>query len=268
MFFLIIQVRDFKFMCPNDTVFDQENFICANWFEIDCRSSTFFYDKNLALFQPDERNKGATGGTMTSTTEEPSEQQKRQQEQQLKQLMVLEEQQAAQVLRQQQVLEQHEKRQQEHQVTFCAKLSISSLTTFSTCPNETNSVAQCVALRSLCSLHRIIFILFKLFTKLVTPDINFTFGEINQSVVVFFFPFAEKSAENYSRPAKTVGETTRTKDFVSDQQQQPVVQQHDNDDALPRRKGRGIDYWIRLLLLRLRRQFGAWKFLRQWWLRS
>ena len=164
-FFLIIQVRDFKFMCPNDTVFDQENFICANWFEIDCRSSTFFYDKNLALFQPDERNKGATGGTMTSTTEEPSEQQKRQQEQQLKQLMVLEEQQAAQVLRQQQVLEQHEKRQQEHQVTFCAKLSISSLTTFSTCPNETNSVAQCVALRSLCSLHRIIFILFKLFTK-------------------------------------------------------------------------------------------------------
>ena len=189
MFFLIIQVRDFKFMCPNDTVFDQENFICANWFEIDCRSSTFFYDKNLALFQPDERNKGATGGTMTSTTEEPSEQQKRQQEQQLKQLMVLEEQQAAQVLRQQQVLEQHEKRQQEHQVTFCAKLSISSLTTFSTCPNETNSVAQCVALRSLCSLHRIIFILFKLFTKLVTPDINFTFGEINQSV---FFPLCRE----------------------------------------------------------------------------
>lgn len=102
-------------MCPNDTVFDQENFICANWFEIDCRSSTLFYDKNLQLFQPDERNKAGSG--VTSTTDQPSEQQKRQQEQQLKQLMVLEEQQAAQVLRQQQVLEQHEKRQQEHQVT-------------------------------------------------------------------------------------------------------------------------------------------------------
>ena len=101
-------------MCPTDTVFDQENFICANWFEIDCRSSTLFYDKNLQLFQPERHhNKGSSA---TSTTEEPSDQQKRQQEQQLKQLMVLEEQQQAQVLKQQQVLELHERRQQEHQV--------------------------------------------------------------------------------------------------------------------------------------------------------
>lgn len=106
-------------MCPNDTVFDQENFICANWFEIDCRSSTFFYDKNLQLFQPDDRNKSGT--SISSTSEKPSEQQKKQQQQQLKQLMVLEEQQAAQVLRQQQVLEQHERRQQEHQVTLFVK---------------------------------------------------------------------------------------------------------------------------------------------------
>ena len=116
-----VQVRDFKFMCPNDTVFDQENFICANWFEIDCRSSTFFYDKNLQLFQPNvEQNKTSSSSSLSSSssssTEEPSEQQKRQQEQQLKQLMVLEEQQAAQVLKQQQVIDQHERRQQEHQV--------------------------------------------------------------------------------------------------------------------------------------------------------
>lgn len=104
-------------MCPNDTVFDQENFICANWFEIDCRSSTFFYDKNLQLFQPNvESNKTSSGTSLSAGTEEPSEQQKRQQEQQLKQLMVLEEQQAAQVLKQQQVIDQHERRQQEHQV--------------------------------------------------------------------------------------------------------------------------------------------------------
>jgi hypothetical protein len=105
-------------MCPNDTVFDQENFICANWFEIDCRSSTFFYDKNLQLFQPNvESNKTGSGtSSLSAGTEEPSEQQKRQQEQQLKQLMVLEEQQAAQVLKQQQVIDQHERRQQEHQV--------------------------------------------------------------------------------------------------------------------------------------------------------
>ncbi|XP_057374089.1 polyhomeotic-like protein 1 [Daphnia carinata] len=126
MFHVCVQVdendvRDFKFMCPNDTVFDQENFICANWFEIDCRSSTFFYDKNLQLFQPNidqDKNKTTGTGSSSSTgsaTEEPSEQQKRQQEQQLKQLMVLEEQQAAQVLKQQQVIDQHERRQQEHQ---------------------------------------------------------------------------------------------------------------------------------------------------------
>ena len=113
-FYVNQQVRDFKFMCPTDTVFDQENFICANWFEIDCRSSTLFYNKNLQLFQPGSSTASSSGGT--STTEEPSDQQRRQQEQQLKQLMVLEEQQAAQVFRQQQVLEQHEKRQQEHQV--------------------------------------------------------------------------------------------------------------------------------------------------------
>lgn len=121
---VVKQVRDFKFMCPNDTVFDQENFICANWFEIDCRSSTLFYDKNLQLFQPEDRNKTGGGGgssSVASTTDRPSEQQKRQQEQQLKQLMVLEEQQAAQVLRQQQVLEQHERRQQEHQVNWKKK---------------------------------------------------------------------------------------------------------------------------------------------------
>jgi hypothetical protein len=117
-FFTDIQVRDFKFMCPNDTVFDQENFICANWFEIDCRSSTFFYDKNLQLFQPNVESNKTNSGTssLSAGTEEPSEQQKRQQEQQLKQLMVLEEQQAAQVLKQQQVIDQHERRQQEHQV--------------------------------------------------------------------------------------------------------------------------------------------------------
>ena len=135
-YIFFVQVRDFKFMCPNDTVFDQENFICANWFEIDCRSSTFFYDKNLQLFQPNvEQNKTSSSSSSSlssssSSTEEPSEQQKRQQEQQLKQLMVLEEQQAAQVLKQQQVIDQHERRQQEHQVkkkTFYFQMSPSDL---------------------------------------------------------------------------------------------------------------------------------------------
>ena len=110
----MLQVRDFKFMCPDDTVFDQENFICANWFEIDCRSSTLFYDKNLQLFQkPDEWSKN--NATNSTSTEEPTELERRQQEKQVQQLHILEEQQQQQVFKQQQLLEQHERRQQEHQ---------------------------------------------------------------------------------------------------------------------------------------------------------
>lgn len=131
-------------MCPNDTVFDQENFICANWFEIDCRSSTLFYDKNLQLFRQPEGS-AASGGT--STTEEPSDQQRKQQEQQLKQLQVLEEQQAAQVFRQQQVLEQHEKRQQEHQVINSLNSYCCDHSAWLACPFlfEMNSLMEKVA---------------------------------------------------------------------------------------------------------------------------
>ena len=66
-------------MCPDDTVFDQENFICANWFEIDCQSSTLFYDKNLQLFQPNPKDETNS----TAVQEEPSEQERRQQAQQV-----------------------------------------------------------------------------------------------------------------------------------------------------------------------------------------
>ncbi|ROT69847.1 hypothetical protein C7M84_011926 [Penaeus vannamei] len=55
------EIRDFKFLCPNDTVFDQQNFICANWRDIDCKRSTRYYSKN-DLFRVDE-----------STTEEEYE---------------------------------------------------------------------------------------------------------------------------------------------------------------------------------------------------
>ncbi|XP_037799820.1 uncharacterized protein LOC119594803 [Penaeus monodon] len=47
------EIRDFKFLCPNDTVFDQQNFICANWRDIDCKRSTRYYSKN-DLFRVDE----------------------------------------------------------------------------------------------------------------------------------------------------------------------------------------------------------------------
>ena len=33
-------------MCPNDTIFDQQNFICASWWDTDCKKSETFYSKN------------------------------------------------------------------------------------------------------------------------------------------------------------------------------------------------------------------------------
>ena len=111
-----LQVRDFKFMCPDDTVFDQENFICANWFEIDCLSSTFYYDKNLQLFQPMDPESSADNSTgFSNVTEMPTELQLRQQQEQLFQLKILEDKQQEQVMKQQQIIELHELRQQEHQ---------------------------------------------------------------------------------------------------------------------------------------------------------
>ncbi|CAB3364710.1 Hypothetical predicted protein [Cloeon dipterum] len=44
-------IQDFRFLCPNDTMFDQENQICANWFDIDCEASTLYYSKSFDLFR-------------------------------------------------------------------------------------------------------------------------------------------------------------------------------------------------------------------------
>uniref|UniRef100_T1IMS5 Chitin-binding type-2 domain-containing protein n=1 Tax=Strigamia maritima TaxID=126957 RepID=T1IMS5_STRMM len=44
-----ICVQDFRFLCPNDTLFDQENFVCADWRDVECALATQYYDKNLDL---------------------------------------------------------------------------------------------------------------------------------------------------------------------------------------------------------------------------
>ncbi|KAF4517469.1 hypothetical protein B566_EDAN004508, partial [Ephemera danica] len=45
------EVQDFRFLCPNDTMFDQENQICANWFDIDCEANAEFYAKGFDLLR-------------------------------------------------------------------------------------------------------------------------------------------------------------------------------------------------------------------------
>ncbi|XP_014258382.1 probable basic-leucine zipper transcription factor Q isoform X2 [Cimex lectularius] len=44
-------VQDYKFLCPNDTSFDQENQICDDWYNIDCEAATLFYSDNFDLYR-------------------------------------------------------------------------------------------------------------------------------------------------------------------------------------------------------------------------
>jgi hypothetical protein len=44
-------IQDYKFLCPNDTSFDQENQICDDWYNIDCEASTLFYSDNFDLYR-------------------------------------------------------------------------------------------------------------------------------------------------------------------------------------------------------------------------
>ncbi|KAF2363126.1 Chitin binding domain [Trinorchestia longiramus] len=40
------EIRDHKFLCPNDTIFDQQNFICASWWDTECKKQPTYDDKN------------------------------------------------------------------------------------------------------------------------------------------------------------------------------------------------------------------------------
>ena len=40
IYLYIFQFQDFHFLCPNDTVFDQQHLVCSNWFDVDCQRST------------------------------------------------------------------------------------------------------------------------------------------------------------------------------------------------------------------------------------
>lgn len=50
-----VQVQDFRFLCPNDTAFDQENQVCEDWYNIDCEASTLYYSDNFDLFRIGKR---------------------------------------------------------------------------------------------------------------------------------------------------------------------------------------------------------------------
>ncbi|XP_072762049.1 uncharacterized protein [Anoplolepis gracilipes] len=45
-------IQDYKFLCPNDTAFDQESQTCADWYDVDCEASTLYYaSDNFDLYR-------------------------------------------------------------------------------------------------------------------------------------------------------------------------------------------------------------------------
>ncbi|XP_063989332.1 GATA zinc finger domain-containing protein 14 isoform X2 [Diachasmimorpha longicaudata] len=45
-------VQDYKFVCPNDTAFDQESQTCADWYDVDCEAATLYYaSDNFDLYR-------------------------------------------------------------------------------------------------------------------------------------------------------------------------------------------------------------------------
>ncbi len=63
------QFQDFRFLCPNDTVFDQQNLVCTNWFEVDCHQSVSFFFQGVGV----KTNKGQSRPAAPPQPQEPEE---------------------------------------------------------------------------------------------------------------------------------------------------------------------------------------------------
>ena len=59
-FLAFFQFQDFRFLCPNDTVFDQQNLVCTNWFEVDCHQSISFFFQGVGLKQANQDSRPPT----------------------------------------------------------------------------------------------------------------------------------------------------------------------------------------------------------------
>ena len=55
------QFQDFRFLCPNDTVFDQQNLVCTNWFEVDCTQSVQLFAQDFGFRAEEEKRQKDKG---------------------------------------------------------------------------------------------------------------------------------------------------------------------------------------------------------------
>lgn len=69
LFHVCVQVseyefQDFHFLCPNDTVFDQQHLVCTNWFEVDCHAQLAFFTNDFGIkrgsFEDEDIDEGTT----------------------------------------------------------------------------------------------------------------------------------------------------------------------------------------------------------------
>merc|ERR1711976_211435 len=60
--------RQWSFLCPNGTIFNQEIFTCVWWFDFDCNSAENFYSLNDGLYQETGNSGAQFGGTSSGSS--------------------------------------------------------------------------------------------------------------------------------------------------------------------------------------------------------
>ncbi|XP_077278830.1 uncharacterized protein LOC143906554 [Temnothorax americanus] len=67
-------IQDYKFLCPNDTAFDQESQTCADWYDVDCEAATLYYaSDNFDLYRIGSGLESVSYDNLRSSDAEPQD---------------------------------------------------------------------------------------------------------------------------------------------------------------------------------------------------
>ena len=67
----VFQISDHKFLCPNNTIFDQQNLICASWWDTECNKTPIVANDPFNIFE--EARAADSSSTSTTTPPPPTE---------------------------------------------------------------------------------------------------------------------------------------------------------------------------------------------------
>lgn len=62
VFHVCAQNRTFDFLCPNGTIFSQENLVCVWWNQFDCDSAPSLYENNANIYDYSQNGQNSIGG--------------------------------------------------------------------------------------------------------------------------------------------------------------------------------------------------------------